>query len=287
MQVIGIKKLQKRFVGFKLEIPSLEVREGDTALLFGKRGAGKTATIDLLMNIILSDRGSIHIFGKDIRKDEAAIKRDIGFWGQYSGFSGNTKLKDCKNMVSGFYPRWDEELFKHYTELFGLDMEISYEKVDPKQQQKFLFALMVCRRPRLFIIDEPNDPGLTETRQQLYSLLMERKKTEGFTVLTATSDSSLAKEGADQVTILQKGQVIFTGRSEEILDTHRIIQGKKHLLTPQLSAMLVGIKANKQVFSAVAPDYKAAEAIAGEGLSYSLPNMEDICRHYARGEKIE
>jgi len=287
LQVIGIKKLQKRFVGFKLEIPSLEVREGDTALLFGKKGAGKTATIDLLMNIILKDRGSIHVFGKDIQKDEAAIKRDIGFLGQYSGFTVNTKLKDCKSMVSSFYPRWDEALFKQYVELFGLDLELNYDKADPKQQQKFLFALLVCRRPRLFIIDEPNELGLTDTRQQLYSLLMERKKAEGFTVLMATSDSSLAKEGADQVTILQKGQVIFTGRSKEILETHRVIQGKKHLLTPQLSAMLVGIKANKQVFSAIAPDYKAVEAIAGEGLSYSLPNMEEICRHYARGEKIE
>lgn len=287
MLAIEIKKLQKRFVGFKLEIPSWEVLEGDTALLFGKKGAGKTATVDLLMNIILRDRGRVNIYGKDVQKDEAAIKRDIGFWGQHSGFTGTMKLKDCKSMVSSFYSRWDEALFKQYAELMELDLELSYDKVDPKQQQKFLFALLVCRRPRLFIIDEPNELGLTETRQQLFSLLMERKKAEGFTVLVATSDSSLAKEGVDQVTILQKGQVLFSGRTEEILKTHRVIQGKKHLLTPQLSAMLVGIKANKQVFSAIAPDYKAVEAVAGEGLSYSLPNMEEICRHYARGEKID
>ena|GEM_PF-3047484 len=287
MLAIEIKRMQKRFVGFKLDISSLEVQEGDTALLFGKKAAGKSATVNLLMNILFPDKGVINIFGKNNNKDEASIKKEIGFWGQYSGFYGKNKLQEYHGMVKSFYPRWDEALFRKYRELFELNLELTYDNTDPKQQQKFIFALLVSRRPRLLIIDEPNDLGLSATRQELYSLLMQRKKEDGFTLLMATSDSSLAKEGADQVTILQKGQVVISGREKEIMATHRIIQGKRYLLTPQLCELLVGIKSNKQVFSALAPDYKAIETIANEEITYSLPNMEEICRHYTRGEKIE
>ena len=209
MRVIEIKNMQKRFVGFKLDVSSLEVEEGDKAILFGKKGTGKTAIIDLLMKIVLPDRGRIRILGQEIQKNEAAIKQNIGFWGQYSGFPGKIKLKEYKSMISGYYKRWDEDLFKQYSEQFELDLEKDYADVDPKKQEEFLFALLVCRRPGLFIIDEPYDNNLNATRRQLCSLLMERKKTEGFTILMAASDSSVAKEGADQVTVPERTSAIY------------------------------------------------------------------------------
>ena len=93
--VIEIAGLEKRFhkSGFQLSLPSLCVREGYITGFVGENGAGKTTTIKLLMDMLRPDKGTVRVFGLDARADGEAVRREIGYVGEETGFLANARLR--------------------------------------------------------------------------------------------------------------------------------------------------------------------------------------------------
>ena len=74
---IEIKKLTKRYDGFTLDNISFNVPKGSIMGFIGQNGAGKSTTINTILNIIKADSGEIRVFGKDTRTADVQIKQNI------------------------------------------------------------------------------------------------------------------------------------------------------------------------------------------------------------------
>ncbi len=74
---IEIKNLTKRYDGFTLDNISFNVPKGSIMGFIGQNGAGKSTTINTILNIIKADSGEIRVFGKDTRTADVQIKQDI------------------------------------------------------------------------------------------------------------------------------------------------------------------------------------------------------------------
>ncbi len=72
------KACAKEFDGFALQNLSLAVEEGTITGLVGANGAGKSTTLELILNLIRRDAGTIRVFGLDNREHEREIKQQIG-----------------------------------------------------------------------------------------------------------------------------------------------------------------------------------------------------------------
>ncbi len=75
---VEMRNITKKFRDFKLDNVSLEVPQGKIVGFIGENGAGKSTTINLLLNLIDKDSGEIEILGLHYPKDETKIKQQIG-----------------------------------------------------------------------------------------------------------------------------------------------------------------------------------------------------------------
>jgi len=77
--VVKVNNLVKRYEKLvALDHLNLEIQEGEIFGLLGPNGSGKSTTINCILSLLKYDKGSIEIFGKQMRPDAYDIKRDIG-----------------------------------------------------------------------------------------------------------------------------------------------------------------------------------------------------------------
>ena len=79
MNAIEIRRLEKYFQRFHLGPLDLTVPQGAVYGLIGPNGAGKTTTLDLVLGLGREDAGSIKVLGLDHRRDEVAMKQQVGY----------------------------------------------------------------------------------------------------------------------------------------------------------------------------------------------------------------
>jgi len=78
MLAIEIKNLYKTFKGsFSLRNVNLEVEKGEFFALLGPNGSGKTTLIHIILTILIPDRGSVRILGKDPFKEKEVLQLEL------------------------------------------------------------------------------------------------------------------------------------------------------------------------------------------------------------------
>ena len=101
---IDVHGLVKRF-GTKTVVDhvSMTVERGEIAGFLGPNGSGKTTTIRLMCGLLTPDAGEGQVLGHDIRRDGAAIKREVGYMTQRFSFYEDLTIEENLNFVAGLY----------------------------------------------------------------------------------------------------------------------------------------------------------------------------------------
>ena len=102
--VIAVHGLSKRF-GRKIAVDNvnLTVNRGDIFGFLGPNGSGKTTTIRLLCGLLTPDAGDGHCLGFDIRRESAAIKREVGYMTQRFSFYEDLSIRENLDFVARLY----------------------------------------------------------------------------------------------------------------------------------------------------------------------------------------
>ena len=209
--IIETKKLTKKF-GSKRVVNhvDLKVKRGEIYGFLGPNGAGKTTTIRMLLGLARPTKGSIHIFGKDIKKEKLSILKKVGSLVEYPSYYGHLtayeNLEAVRILLDVPKSRIDEVLSivrltkdaKRPVKGFSLGMK-----------QRLGIATALLGNPELLILDEPTnglDPsGIIEIRELIKSM----PKEHGITIVLSSHLLSEIDQMATQVGIISKGQMIF------------------------------------------------------------------------------
>ena len=196
---------------------SLQVPEGSIYGFLGPNGAGKTTTIKLLLNLLKTDQGSIHIFGKELQSNRIAILSQIGALIEqpaiYSHLSGKENLMNRALLLQVPEKRVDEML-----ELVHLSNAASKKagKYSLGMKQRLGIALALLSDPKLLILDEPTnglDPnGIIEIRELLIRLVSQYKKT----VFVSSHLLGEIERMATHVGIIDRGELLFQGSINDL-----------------------------------------------------------------------
>ena len=108
---VEMRNITKKFRDFKLDNVSLEVPQGKIVGFIGENGAGKSTTINLLLNLIDKDSGEIEILGLHYPKDETKIKQQIGVAFDECFYPEELTPHDMGVILSGAYKEWDNEQY--------------------------------------------------------------------------------------------------------------------------------------------------------------------------------
>lgn len=209
--IINTKQLTKKF-GSKRVVNhvNLQVKKGEIYGFLGPNGAGKTTTIRMLLGLARPSKGSIEIFGKDIKKDKLSILKKVGSLVENPSYYGHLtayeNLESVRILLDAPKSRIDEVLSivrltkdaKRPVKGFSLGMK-----------QRLGIATALLGNPELLILDEPTnglDPsGIIEIRELIKSL----PKEHGITVVISSHLLSEIDQMATQVGIISKGHIIF------------------------------------------------------------------------------
>jgi len=196
---------------------ALKVPEGSIYGFLGPNGAGKTTTIKLLMNLLKTQEGSIHIFDKELQSNRIEILSQIGSLIEqpaiYLHLSGKENLLNRALLLEIPEKRVNEMLdLVHLT-------NAAHKKAGQYSlgmKQRLGIALALLPDPKLLILDEPTnglDPnGIIEVRELLVRLVREQKKT----VFVSSHLLAEIERMATHVGIINYGELLFQGSISEL-----------------------------------------------------------------------
>lgn len=216
--IIQTDQLTKKFkTRTAVENVNLEIKKGEIYGFLGPNGAGKTTTIRMLLGLAKPTKGSIHIFGKDMKKERLPILRKVGSLVEYPSYYGHLtayeNLEAVRKLLDVPKTRIDEVL---------AIVRLTNEAQRPVKgfslgmKQRLGIATALLGKPELLILDEPTnglDPsGILEIRE----LIKGMPKEHGITVLISSHLLSEIDQMATQVGIISKGKMIFQDSIETL-----------------------------------------------------------------------
>lgn len=283
-KILEVKNLSKDFGDFSLTDISFELPRGFIMGFIGPNGAGKSTTIKLMMNLLKKDAGEIKIFGLDHLEDEIEIKNRIGFVYDENHFYEELTINEMIRVISPFYKRWDQSIYKRYLKQFKLSGKAKIKELSKGMKMKLQLAVALSHHAELLIMDEPTsglDPLIRNELLEILATLIQDEKKSVFFSTHITSDLDKI---ADYITFINDGRIIMKDTKDNILETYGIVKGNKDVLQSIDKKYLIGVKENQFGFEGLIKDHQGIPSYLKEQLIIEKPTLEDIMLYSVRGK---
>ncbi|MBQ3475487.1 MAG: ABC transporter ATP-binding protein [Bacilli bacterium] len=221
-KVIEVKNLTKEYKkGTKaVDDLSLEVYKGEIVGLLGPNGSGKSTTINCILSLLKYSSGAIKVFGKEMNPDSYDIKSKIGVVFQDVSVFDELTVYENLDYFCGLYIKDKakrKELVEEAVELVGLQ---DFKKYRPKQLsggllRRLNIACGIAHKPKLIFFDEPTVAVDPQSRNNILSGI-KKLRDEGATIVYTTHYMEEAEILCDRIIILDKGNVLASGTSDEL-----------------------------------------------------------------------
>lgn len=219
--MIDMNDIEKRIDEFHLGPIDLKVEPGTITTLVGNNGSGKSTLFKLMMDLARPDTGEIRLFGHDVYGAEEGWKVNVAYQPQttigYDPFTGH----QLNQLVSRFYPDWDETLFKKIVSLFNIPLSKAYNKLSQGNQQKLILALTIPRNASLLILDEPTSFLDIPSKKILIDLLVDWMDQGERAIITASHQMEDIMKLSDYLVILKSGQLIGEFEKESLIERYQ------------------------------------------------------------------
>jgi heme exporter protein A len=182
---------------------------GETLAVFGPNGAGKTTFLRVLATLLLPQGGSVRVLGRELPRETAALRREIGFLGHepllYRELSGRENLVFYARLYSVAEP---EARIAQLLDAVGMSVRADDRVGDLSRGmvQRIAVCRAVLHRPRLLLLDEPRanlDPEAAELVEPLIG------RGCGCTRVLVTHDVERGLRESDRVLALREGRVLL------------------------------------------------------------------------------
>jgi ABC-2 type transport system ATP-binding protein len=229
VEVDGLVKRYRKAHQNAVDGISFGVGAGEFFALLGPNGAGKTTTISILTTTLAPTAGSVRIAGTDMRKDPAAVRRQIGIIFQNPSLDMNLTGEENVRLhaiLYGLYPYrpsyrlMPAEYRRQIAETAALlameqDMFRPVRKLSGGMRRKLEIIRALMHRPKVLFLDEPTAGLDASSRSSLWAYLGEIRQRYETTIVLTTHYLEEA-ETADRILILDHGQVVAQGSPGQV-----------------------------------------------------------------------
>ncbi|MCF8081777.1 MAG: ATP-binding cassette domain-containing protein [Deltaproteobacteria bacterium] len=225
IQLRGVSKTFDGGTSYAVKDLSFQVEAGETVVLLGSSGCGKTTTLKMINRLVEPTHGHIEVGGEDVmNQDPALLRRRIGYVFQGIGLFPHMTIEQNVGLVPrllGWSARKRGERVRELLRLVGLAPE-DYadrfsEALSGGQQQRVGVARALAADPAYLLMDEPFGALDALTREALQQELLGLKKKLEKTIIFVTHDIFEALLLGDRIVILHQGNVQQIGTKKEIL----------------------------------------------------------------------
>jgi len=221
---IKLSGVTKTYSHFELSNIDLELEPGRIMGFIGPNGAGKSSTIRIIMGLIQADHGVVEVLGHRMPRDQVAAKWDIGFASEDLRLYQAGTLQWHIDFVKSIYPGWDDDYAKTLIRRFDLRPEQRLKGFSHGQRVKAGLLLILARRPKLLLLDEPTTGLDPVARHEVLNELVDVLNDERRTVLFSSHNTKDVEQLSDQITFIDRGHLIASQDKETFLEQWRRIR---------------------------------------------------------------
>lgn len=226
--MIRLRNVSKSFDDgqtFAVRRMSLDVAEGETLVLLGSSGCGKSTTLKMINRLLDPTEGRIEVDGADVRsQDPVSLRRSIGYVFQGIGLFPHMTVAENVSIglrLAGLPFAKRRARSRELLDLVGLPAE-EYanrlpEELSGGQQQRVGVARALAPDPDYLLMDEPFGALDALTRDGLQKELLALKRNLKKTIVFVTHDIFEALTLGDRIAVLHQGHLEQVGSQDEVL----------------------------------------------------------------------
>jgi len=214
------ENLSKTYGDYKaLNNLNLKLNKGEIFALLGQKGAGKSTTINIFLGFVKPTEGVAKINGISVVDHPEETKKFIAYIPEtvllYPNLTGVENLKFFSSLAGFDY---DNEALTGFLSKAGLQADAHHNRLggySKGMRQKVGIAIAIAKKAKVLLLDEPTS-GLDPKASNEFSEILKELASEGTTIFMATHDIFRAKEVADRIGIMKRGNLISEINADEI-----------------------------------------------------------------------
>jgi ABC-2 type transport system ATP-binding protein len=223
--VIETQELTKRYGGVDaVRALSLAVTGQRITAFLGRNGAGKSTTIKMLLGMTHPTSGTGTVLGRSITDSRAntEMRREVAYVGEDKQLYGYMTVEQMIRFTKSFYRDWRPEVEQRLLKQYQLPQTRKIKALSKGMRTKLALLLAFCRRPSLLILDEPSEGLDPVSIEELLEALV-AAAAEGTTVFFSSHQIAEVERVAEQVCILDHGQLVMNFALEDMRQQYRRI----------------------------------------------------------------
>ena len=234
--MIEIKDLCKSFGNnIVLNNLTLSIKNGETKVVIGRSGVGKSVFLKNIIGIIRPDSGSIRINGQEVvnlsEREYNKLRMRIGMVFQGGALFDSLNVGENVSFVLDEFMNMDRRVVRErVAEALGLVGLRGIERMMTSElsggmKKRVSLARVLCMKPEVIFYDEPTTGVDPITADAINNLIIELSKKLKVTSIVVTHDMQSAYKVADTIAMFYHGQVIAEGSPDEIRNTkHPVVK---------------------------------------------------------------
>ena len=227
---IRLRGVRKTFAGGKkvvLDDVNLDIGKGESVVIIGGSGTGKSVTIKCMLGLLRPDSGSITIDGREVTQmsptEREDINRQVGMLFQAAALFDS--LPVWENIAFGLLARNQcsrgnaRDIAADKLKLVGLTpdlLDVTPSELSSGMQKRVGLARAIATNPEIIFFDEPTtglDPIMADV---INNLIVHVNQVVGATAVTITHDMASARKIGDRIAMLHGGKIIWAGPKDVI-----------------------------------------------------------------------
>ena len=205
-----------------LQNVSFRVGRGEIFGLLGPNGGGKTTLFRILTTLLAPSEGNVEMFGYDVVRNRAEIRRRIGVVFQSPSLDRKLTVLENLRHQGHLYNLGGHDLQSHIDDLlerFGMAdrRRDLVETLSGGQRRRVELAKGLLHQPEMLLLDEPSTGLDPRVRRELTDYLIRLRNEQGMTILLTTHLMEEA-DNCDRIAILDRGQLVALNTPQKLKD---------------------------------------------------------------------
>ena len=221
--ILEVRNLTKQYADFTLDHVSFSIPKGTIMGLIGENGAGKSTTINAILDLIHKDDGTVTFWGQELSSAKQ-LKEDIGVVFDGINFYETLTAAKVGKISQTAYKQWDDRLYREYLNRFQLPTDKEIKTFSKGMKMKLCIAVALSHRPKLLILDEATSGLDPVMRDDILDVFLEFVQDEEHSIMISSHITKDLEKVADTITFIHQGKVLFCKAKDELLYQYGIIR---------------------------------------------------------------
>ncbi len=224
--ILTLRRVNKRYEksNFSIKDISFSLSEGSILGFIGENGAGKSTTMNCILNVIKKDSGEIELFGKEMSDEDTDIRESVGVVYDSNNFPEYLTAEQLADVLGKIYKKWDMAHYEEYLKRFNLPKNQKIKTYSRGMSMQLAIAVALSHGSKLLILDEATSGLDPVMREEILDVLLEFVKSENHSILLSSHITSDLEKIADYIVFIHRGEIILNKTKDELIYEYGIMR---------------------------------------------------------------